>query len=137
MKRASQTATVAEGFGWSTIGPREWGWLENTKYVIDIPFYARQNTFMLVNLDVWNKLPKEAQSKLTDITVKYEPEMKVYFEKAIQAEKAEMDKIGVKRIRLSPEETKRYLETADDAFLEDLAKKMPDQVKILRKLCGL
>ena len=48
---------VVEGFGWPTIGPREWGWLENVKYVIDIPFYARQNTFFLMNLDTWNKLP--------------------------------------------------------------------------------
>ncbi len=128
---------VVEGFGWPTLGPREWGWFENTKYVIDIPFYARPNAFILVNLDVWNKLPKEAQLKLTDITVKYEPEMKAYFEKAIQAEKVKMDQVGVKRIKLSPEDTKRFLETSEDVVLEDLAKKMPDQVNILRKLCGL
>ncbi|HME46462.1 MAG TPA: TRAP transporter substrate-binding protein DctP [Syntrophorhabdales bacterium] len=129
---------VVDGFGWTTIGPREWGWLENTKYVIDIPFYARQNTFMLMNLDTWNKLPKDAQVKLTSITVRFEPQMKAYFEKAIQVEKAEMEKIGVKRVKFSPEDTKRFLDTADDAFLEDLAKKVPpDQVQILRKLCGL
>ena len=72
---------VVEGFGWPTIGPREWGWLENIKYVIDIPFYARQNTFILMNLDAWNKLPKDAQEKLIDITMKFEPEMKAYFRK--------------------------------------------------------
>jgi len=129
---------VVDGFGWSSIGPRDWGWLENTKYVIDIPFYARQNVFILVNLDVWNKLPKDAQAKLTNITVRFEPQMKAYFEKAIQAERAETEKIGVKRVKFSPEDTKRFLDTADDAFLEDLAKKMPeDQIKLMRKLCGL
>jgi TRAP-type transport system periplasmic protein len=128
---------VADGFGWPTIGPRDWGWLESTKYVIDIPFYARQNCFILMNLDTWNKLPKEAQAKLNDITVKFELDMKAYFEKSIQAEKAEMARMGVKRIKLSPEETKKYLEIADDAFLDDLAKKMPDQVKVLRNMLGL
>jgi TRAP-type C4-dicarboxylate transport system substrate-binding protein len=128
---------VAEGFGWPTIGPREWGWLENTKYVIDIPFYARQNTLILMNLDAWNKLPKDVQAKLIDITVKFETEMKAYFEKAIATERAEMEKLGVKRIKLSPEETRKYLETADSAFLEDLEKKMPDQVIILRPMLGL
>jgi TRAP-type C4-dicarboxylate transport system substrate-binding protein len=128
---------VAEGFGWPTIGPREWGWLENTKYVIDIPFYARQNTLILMNLDAWNKLPKDVQAKLIDITVKFETEMKAYFEKAIATERAEMEKLGVKRIKLSPEETRKYLETADSSFLEDLEKKMPDEVKILRPMLGL
>jgi TRAP-type C4-dicarboxylate transport system substrate-binding protein len=78
---------VVDGFGFSTIGPREYGWLENCKYVIDIPFYMRQNTYILMNLDVWNKLPKEAQDKIMDITIKFEPEMKAAFEKMIQNEK--------------------------------------------------
>jgi len=127
---------VVNGFGWPTIGPREWGWLEYVKNVIDIPFYARQNTFVLVNLDVWNKLPKMVQDKLLDITIKYESEMKAYFEKEIDKEKKEMDKLGVKRIKFSVADEKKYLDTANDAFLEDLEKKVPEEVKTLRKLMG-
>jgi TRAP-type C4-dicarboxylate transport system substrate-binding protein len=128
---------AVEGYGWPTIGPRDWGWLDNVKHVIDIPFYARQNTFMLMNLDAWQKLPKDVQAKIIDITVKFEPDMKAYFEKAIASEKIEMEKLGVKRIKLSPEETKKYLELADSAFFEDLEKKVPDQVKILKNIMGL
>ncbi len=127
---------VVDGFGWSTIGPREWGWLEYCKFVIDIPFYTRQNTFILVNLDVWSKLPKKVQDRLVDITIKYEPEMKAYFEKEISKEKQEMEKIGVKRIKFSAADTKKYLDTANEAFLEDLEKKVPDEVKTLRRLMG-
>jgi len=125
---------VVDGFGWPTIGPREWGWLEFSKYVIDIPFYARQNTFFLMNLDAWNKFPKPVQDKLVDLTIRYEPEMKAYFEKEIDKEKKEMEKIGVTRIKFSPEETKKYLDAANDSFWEDLEKKVPDQVKALKKL---
>jgi len=127
---------VVDGFGWPTIGPREWGWLEYVKNVIDIPFYARQNTFIVVNLDVWNKLPKKVQDSLLDITIKYEPEMRAYFEKEIDKEKKEMDKLGVKRIKFSAADTKKYVDTANDAFWEDLEKKVPEEVKTLRKLMG-
>ncbi len=127
---------LVDGFGWPTIGPREWGWLEYCKFVIDIPFYSRQNTFMLMNLDSWQKLPKAAQEKLIEITIKFEPEMKAYFEKEIEKEKKEMEKLGVKRIKFSAEDTKKYIDTANDAFLEDLGKKVPEEVKILKKLMG-
>jgi TRAP-type C4-dicarboxylate transport system substrate-binding protein len=89
-----------------------------------------------VNLDVWNKLPKMVQDKLLDITIKYEPEMKAYFEKEIDKDKKEMEKLGVKRIKFSAVDTKKYVDTANDAFLEDLEKKVPDEVKTLRKLMG-
>ena len=127
---------VVEGFGWPTMGPREWGWLEYCKFVIDIPFYTRQNTFILVNLDTWNKLPKMVQDKLLDITIKYEPEMRTYFEKEIAKEKAEQEKIGIKRIKFSPEDTKKYVDIANDSFWEDLEKKVPEEVKVIKRLMG-
>ena len=127
---------VVDGFGWPTIGPREWGWLEFCKYVIDIPFYTRQNTFFVMNLDVWNKLSKSAQDKIMEITIKYEPEMKAYFEKEIEKEKKEMEKVRLQRIKFSTEETKKYLDTANYAFLDDLEKKVPEEVKVIKKLMG-
>jgi TRAP-type C4-dicarboxylate transport system substrate-binding protein len=127
---------VVDGFGWPTIGPREWGWLEFSKYVIDIPFYARQNTFMVMNLDSWNKLPKSAQDKIVAITIKYEPEMQAYFEKEIEKEKQEMKKMGVQRIKFTPDETKKYIDTANYVFLEDLEKKVPEEVKVIKRLMG-
>lgn len=128
---------VVDGFGWPTIGPREWGWLEFSKCVVDVPFYARQNTFMLMNLDTFNGLPKPVQDKLAQISATFETEMKAHFDKAIEAEKKEMEKLGVTRIKFSPEETKKYQDTANDAFWEDLAKKVPEQeLKALKKLLG-
>jgi len=127
---------VVDGFGWPTIGPKEWGWLEFAKYVIDIPFYARQNTFMLMNLDTWNKLPKPVQEKLVAISAKFEPEMQAYFEKQIENEKQEMGKLGVQRIKFSEADTKKFLAAANDAFWEDLGKKAPEETKALKKLLG-
>ena len=49
---------LVDGFGWATLGPADWGWLKHCKYIIDIPFYTRQNVLILMNLDVWNGLGK-------------------------------------------------------------------------------
>ncbi len=127
---------VVEGFGWPTLGPREWGWLEFCKYVIDIPFYPRQNTFFVMNLDYWNRLSSATQNKIHEITIRFEPEMKAYFEKEIEKEKGEMERIGIKRIKFSDEDTKKFLDAANYAFLEDLEKKVPDEVKVIKKLLG-
>ena len=127
---------VVDGFGWPTIGPKEWGWLEFAKYVIDIPFYTRQNTFMLMNLDTFNKLAKPVQEKLVAISAKFEPEMQAYFEKQIAAEKKEMEKLGVQRIKFSDADKKKFLAAANDAFWEDLEKKAPEETKALKKLLG-
>jgi TRAP-type C4-dicarboxylate transport system substrate-binding protein len=127
---------VVDGFGWPTIGPKEWGWLEFAKYVIDIPFYSRQNTFMLMNLDTWNKLPKPVQEKLVEISAKFEPEMLAHFETQIAAEKQAMEKLGVQRIKFSDVDTKKFLAAANDAFWEDLEKKVPGETQTLKKLLG-
>ncbi len=127
---------VVEGFGWSVLGPREWGWLEYCKNLIDIPFYARQNVFILMNLDVWNKLSKKDQDKINEITINFEPEMKAYFEKALEKEFKEYDNIGITRIKFSPADTKKFLDAASDAFWEDLDKKVPEESKTMKKLLG-
>jgi TRAP-type C4-dicarboxylate transport system substrate-binding protein len=128
---------VVEGFGWSVLGPREWGWLENCKYLIDIPFYPRQNTLILMNLDIWNKLSKKDQDKIMDITMKFEPEMKAYFEKKLDNElNVEYPKIGVVKVKFSPEDRKKFLDTSVEALWEDAEKKVPEQAKILKKIMG-
>ena len=127
---------LVDGFGWSTLGPADWGWLNNCKYIIDIPFYTRQNTLILMNLDVWNGLGKEVQDKLMDITVKFEPEMEAYFKGKINAEWERYEKMGIKRIKFSPEDTKKFLDVAYGAEWEDLEKKVPDLIPALKKLTG-
>lgn len=127
---------VVDGFGWATLGPADWGWLKNCKYVIDIPFYTRQNVLILMNLDVWNSLSKELQDKLMDITMKFEPDMVAYFKKAIAKERERYDEMGIKRIRFSPGDTKTYLDAAYNSEWKDLEKKVPDLVPTLKRLTG-
>ncbi|MBW2063522.1 MAG: TRAP transporter substrate-binding protein DctP [Deltaproteobacteria bacterium] len=127
---------LVDGFGWSTLGPADWGWLKRCKYIIDIPFYTRQNTLILMNLDVWNGLDKMTQQMIKDITVEFEPEMVAYFRKKIGEEWKRYDQMRIIRIKFSPEDTKKFLDAAYSAEWEDLEKKVPDLVPTLKKLTG-
>lgn len=127
---------LVDGFGWSTLGPADWGWLDNCKYIIDIPFYTRQNTLILMNLDIWNGLDKKVQDEIMDITKKFEPEMEAYFKKKLVEEWKRYDEMGIKRIKFSPGDKKKFLEAAYGAEWEDLEKKVPDLVPTLKKLTG-
>lgn len=127
---------LVAGFGWPTLGPADWGWLKYTKYIIDIPFYTRQNTLFLMNLGVWNGLGKKVQDKIMDITIKFEPEMVAYFKQKIKEEWQRYEKMGIKKIKFSPKETKIYLDAAYNSMWADLEKKVPDLVSDLKRLTG-
>ena len=127
---------LVDGFGFATLGPADWGWLENCKYIIDIPFYTRQNTLILMNLGVWDGLDKAVRDKIMDITVDFEPEMVDYFKNEIAKEWERYDKLGIKKIHFSPAEEQQYLDAAYSAEWEDLEKKVPDLVPELKKLTG-
>ena len=105
---ALERGTV-EGFGWPNIGPRQRGWLDVVKNIIDLPFYGSNNVVIVMNLDKWNKLPKAVQDKITAVTAKYEPIMHDHFQKGVQKEWDELDKMGIKRIKFSAAENKKYI----------------------------
>jgi TRAP-type C4-dicarboxylate transport system substrate-binding protein len=89
-----------------------------------------------MNLDVWNGLDKSIQKKIMDITIKFEPEMEAYFKGKEAEEWKRYDKMGIKRIKFSPEENKEYYDMAYQSEWEDLEKKVPALVSTLKRLTG-
>jgi len=127
---------LVEGFGFATLGPAGWGWLDYCKYIIDIPIYTRQNTLILMNLDTWNNLPKNIQEKIMEITIEFEPQMIAHFKKKIAEEWKKYDEIGIKRITFTPAETQRYIDVAYESVWAELKTKVPNLVPDLKKLTG-
>ena len=125
-----------DGFGWPLLGPRELGWTDKCKYIIDHAFHAPSNGVMLMNLDAWNKLPKDAQAKMMAITSKWEQDMVSYFQKKDEEEWKELDKVGVKRIHLPPNEAKDYIDTIYRVDWDILMEKVPDLVPELKRVTG-
>jgi len=91
---------LVEGFGFTLLGPRESGWTEITKYVIDEPF-LNQNTMIMINPNSFNGLSDEAQKKMIEVTAKFETEMAKYFKEKNEEEWNALKEDGVKVIDIS------------------------------------
>lgn len=126
---------TVDGAGWPVIGARQFGWTEETKYVIDHPFFGMNST-ILMNLDVWNSLTPDVQSKIKEVTIMFEPYMAQHLDNLRLAEWKELEKAGVKKIHFSPADAKRFVDTAYEVEWEALEKKVPDLVPTLKKLSG-
>jgi hypothetical protein len=62
--------------------------------------------------------------------------MVAYFEKEFEKERELLRKSGVKFIKFSEPEGKKYVQMAYDAYWEDVAKKVPNLVGDLKKFSG-
>jgi TRAP-type C4-dicarboxylate transport system substrate-binding protein len=124
------------GFGWPNMGPRQRGWLEVVKCAIDLPFYGSNNITAVMNLDKWNSLPQDVQDQVVAVTAKFEPIMYNHFVEAVEKEWAELDKIGIKRIKFSEAENKKYMDLAYQVEWDNLAEKVPDMIDELKKVTG-
>jgi TRAP-type C4-dicarboxylate transport system substrate-binding protein len=69
---------IIGGFGWPMQGVSDFGWVEVTKYCIEHPFYEHNNGLILMNLDKWNSLPKDAQKTIMRATRAWESDMEAY-----------------------------------------------------------
>ena len=132
---ALERGTVG-GFGWPNMGPRQRGWLEVVDNVIDLPFYGSNNITAVMNLDKWNKLPKDVQDQIIAVTTKFEQSMFNHFVSAADKEWAELDKAGVNRIKFSEAENKKYIDLAYQVEWDNLAQKVPDLIVELKKVTG-
>ena len=57
---------VVQGYVWPAAQIREWGWEKVTKYVLEPATPYQAIDVVLVNLDVWKKLPKQIQELLIE-----------------------------------------------------------------------
>jgi len=124
---------MVDGFGFPLLGPRSDGWTEVTKYIINEPF-LNQNGTILINPTSLSKLSQENQQKLFKVTAEFEKKMGDYFNKAYESEWKEVQKAGVKEIKLDPAESKKFKDLVQKVKWESMAKSAPAQVEQLKKL---
>jgi TRAP-type C4-dicarboxylate transport system substrate-binding protein len=126
---------IVDGFGWPVTGPLKRGWLDTTKYVIDLPFYPASNVVALMNLDKWKALPKETQEALAKLTADFEPTMVKHFN---DEQDNEWKAIGSKvtKVKFSDAENKLYLDAAYNVEWNALQDRAPDVVAKLRAMTG-
>jgi TRAP-type transport system periplasmic protein len=122
---------TVDGYGWPARGIFDFSWQKVTKYRIDPGFYNADIQF-LVNLETWTKKLNDAQRKvLTDLALAIEADTSD--KAANDAERKKQEEAGIKPIRFSPEDEKKYLQVIRDAGWESVIKASPEHGPKLRE----
>lgn len=120
------------GFGWPTVGLNSQGLAKQVKYRIDPPFYHLANV-LLVNMDKWNSLSKEAQDLLMKEGARYEEASIKYIKDAGEVDAEGVRASGVEVFNLPPEGAKKYLDIAYDVMWGQVEGKLgPEETAALR-----
>jgi TRAP-type transport system periplasmic protein len=124
---------VVEGYGWPQIGHVERKLCEVAKYHIDHPFY-RMAGLLVMNPDTWKKLSPNLQKTITEIMPQAERESCARHVDFLNAERAELEKQGVKFLRWPPDEVKKFYDVVRKAGIEEAQRLSPDHASELIKL---
>lgn len=109
------------------------GGYEVAKYNIDHPYY-KGTIAMIMNLNRWNNLSKNAQDMLKEASIKAETQIKAWQDKILADQRKLLADRGVKFIKFSPEDAAWYLKAAYDGAWEIQQKRFPDVTPKLREL---
>lgn len=122
---------TVDGYGWPARGIFDFSWQKVTKYRIDPGFY-NADLQILVNLEVWTKKLNDAQRKLlTDLAMAIETDSSDRMKN--DAERKKQEQAGIKVIKFSPADEKKYLQVARDAAWESVIKTSPEHGPKLRE----
>ena len=121
---------TVDGYGWPARGIFDFSWQKVTKFRIDPGFY-NADLQILVNLEVWTKKLNDAQRKLlTDLAMAIEVD--TADKAANDAERKKQEEAGIKVIKFSAADEKKYLEVIRAAGWESVLKASPDHGPTLR-----
>jgi len=126
---------IVEGYGWPELGHMERKFHEVAKYHLDHPYY-RVPVMLLMNLDCYNKLPSHLQKLLTDIMPKVEKLSCADNAAIAKKERMALEKSGVKFIKLSPAEAKKFYDVTLNTGIAEAKRLSPDNGPGLIKLLG-
>jgi TRAP-type C4-dicarboxylate transport system substrate-binding protein len=124
---------VVDGACSPGVGLREWGWQKQLKYVVEPGFYRIPNP-LLVNLNVWNKLPQKLKDILRDATMEGEKKVVAEMEDLAKKERPALIAEGIQVIDLPPAEKEKFLRIAYDEGWKDVIQKNPQTGPELKKL---
>ena len=115
---------VVDGYGWPSVGIRDWGWQKQTQYVVDPGFYNVPNP-LLLNLKIWNQLPQKLRDLLIEAGIEAEKRVVALFDNLAKKERPILLKEGIQVITLPPAESEKFLKVAYDEAWKEVLEKNP------------
>jgi TRAP-type transport system periplasmic protein len=125
---------VVDGYGWPVSGIFDLGWDKVTKYRLDPGFYSVEVN-VLVNLDVWKGLTEHQRKVLVDAALWLEA-LDSENVATITSERERQAKAGIQALDFGPEESKKFLDRANDVAWDTVIKRAPEIGAKLRELAG-
>lgn len=114
---------TVDGYGWPARGIFDFSWQKVTKYRVDPGFY-NADLQILANRDVWTKKLNDAQRKLlTDLAMAQETD--TADEAVNAAERKRQEDAGIKVIKFSPADEKKYRDVIREAGWASVIKASP------------
>ena len=130
---AALERNVVDGFCWPAVGIRDWGWQKQVKYIVDPGFYQVPNP-LVMNLNIWNNLPKKFKDLLTEAAIEAEKRTIAHFDDLAKQERPILLKEGLQVIDLPLAEKEKFLKVGYDEGWKDVLAKNPDAGAKLKEL---
>lgn len=130
---AALERNVADGFCWPAVGIRDWGWHKQVKYIVEPGFYQVPNP-LVMNLNVWRKLPTKFQDILNEAAIEAEKRTIAHFDQLAKDERPILMKEGLQVINLPAPEQQKFLKVGFDEGWNDIIRKNPQTGPELKKL---
>ncbi len=116
---------LVEGFAATQTDITPWGLEEVLDYWIEPPFW-QSGLGVIINLDSWNKLPKNWQDFLIEQAIETEKFVTEFNPAELEKEFDKMQAAGMEPIVFSPSDAEWFLRTANQSGWENYIKKYPD-----------
>lgn len=123
---AMERGTV-DAFHIGVPGVINWGCKDVTNYMLD-EIHGDSSSAFLVNLDVWNSLPKNLQDAMNEAVIEAEKMGEVAWEGVIDGVKKELIDAGVEIVKLSPADSQKFHDNYMQATWSVPEKKNPELV---------
>ena len=105
---------VIQGYGWPSVGVKDYAWQEVSKYIIEPAFYTT-DTCILISGKAWSKLNETQQNALLEAAQEIEAEAKDYYAEAVAADHEALVAEGMEIIELPADVAEEYLNIANKA----------------------
>ena len=125
---------VVDGYGWPVTGIFDLGWEKVTKFRVEPAFYSVE-VGVLVNLDVWKGL-NVAQKKVLNDAALWLEGLDAENVALIKAERDKQAAAGIQPIDFGADESKKFLEKANEVAWQSVIKRAPETGPKLRQLAG-
>ncbi len=113
---------IVDGAAWGTVGALDYKWYEVTKFMLR-PTFGCITSMVLINLDTWNKLPKNLQNLVEQTAKEAEEEGYKAMAEYNKAEEQKLISLGMKLNVLPPDEGKKLQDVFYETTWADLSLK--------------